>query len=290
MKLNELIRYNLQFFADEGEEDPVPAEPDVDETENQDGTDDADAGEDSDEDSNEGEGDEDTDEPEEENENGKYAAARRKAEEQYRSQLAVRDAEFVKRFGDLENPITHEKIKSEKDYFSAIDAANQLKMQDQLKEAGVDADLLQKAIESNPIVQQANAVLSTVKQQEAQRQMESDLKNIQKIDPSIKSLNDVFATENAKVMMEYVEKHGLKLDDAYKLANIDKLSELKTKAAKQAAINKARGKNHMTPTGANSIDDSGLADIPNEEISTWKKVYPNLSMSELKKKYNNSLY
>lgn len=291
--------YNLQFFADgeenTGEKVPENAEPDVEEETHGDSSEETPVEEKSEGDSSEQDVSDGEETPNEDSdtqdseENSKYAAARRNAEDHFKKQLAKRDEEYARRFGDIENPITHQKIKSEKDYFAALDAQKQVEMQKQLETAGIDPNLLHQAIENDPLVLRANEVLENVKQQETQRMMDEDLKLIQKIDSSITSLEDVFKSENYAQMLDYVEKNHMRLPDAFKLVNFDKLTQKKSAAAKQAAINSARGKGHMVPTGSNSVDESGLVDIPDELLNAFKSGYPDLSPLELKKKYNQTL-
>ena len=77
--------------------------------------------------------------------------------------------------------------------------------------------------------------------------------------------------------------NGVDLVSAYKVVNFDRLRSNTSAAAQQAAINQARGKSHLNPANEISTPD-GLVDIPANELESWKQVYPNLSVSEIKKK------
>ena len=79
------------------------------------------------------------------------------------------------------------------------------------------------------------------------------------------------------------------LYDIYRLVNFDKLTTQRADAAKQAAINQARGKSHMEPTATGLNNTKDLAEIPQSELSVWREAFPEASMEELKKKYNDTL-
>ena len=120
-----------------------------------------------------------------------------------------------------------------------------------------------------------------------QKQLDEDMKAVTAMAPEIKSLEDLEKHESYASVLEYVNK-GLRLPDAFKLANFDSISTRQTAAAKQAAINQTRSKGHLETTTSVS-NNSSLVDIPENEISKWREYFPGLSDEELKKKYNQTL-
>lgn len=213
------------------------------------------------------------------------AAARREAERR----LKERDEEFARRFEGFSNPITGQPIRSEKDYFDALDAQAQLRTANELKSHGVDPKILEEAINNSPIVRQANSVLQTMQKQESERMIADDIAAISKIDSDIQTFDDLAQSENFQEVMNLVKSNQLRLADAYRLANFERLAQKQLQAAKQAAVNQARGKNHLTATGGTSNTADGMVDIPDNAKAAWKRAYPDLSPSELKKKYNHSI-
>lgn len=208
------------------------------------------------------------------------AAARRKSEEQLRS----RDAEYARRFGHLKNPITGQPIRSEADYLAALDAQEELKAKEQLKESGVDPAFLDSYIANNPVIRQAQQVLANQQNQQLIGQINAELAEIQKLDPSIKDLNDLSEE------VAYVQSTGgaINLLNAYKILNFGKVSEGKQAALKQAAINQAKGKQHLAPVNGVATPDEGV-EIPSDVLSMWKETFPDKSNAELKKLYNKTL-
>lgn len=226
-------------------------------------------------------------------ENAKYAAARRRAEQELAERLKEEDAEYERRFAGYVNPITNQPIRSKKDYFEALDAQDKLRRDEELRQKGIDPsvfeEMVNRQVANNPTVLQAQAMLQATKQAEIQNRIEEDLKAIKKLDSSIKTLDDVLNSPNAPQMLSYVQNNNMSLVDAYKMVNFDALMANSTKGAKQAVINNIKGTQHLNSTDGVSTHDDGGVDIPTDELSTWKRAYPELSMAELRKKYNKVL-
>lgn len=224
-------------------------------------------------------------------ENARYAAARRRAEQEFAERQRQEDAEYERRFGNYENPITHQPIRSRKDYFDALDAQEKLQRNQELESKGIDPkvfeDMVNKEVANNPMILQAQELIAQQKKTAFDNQLAEDIKAIQKLDPSIKSVDDIFALDNADQIIALTK--DLSLADAYKLANFDALMSNKTSATKQAAINSIKGTQHLNSTTGLNTPDDGEVEIPESELGAWKRAFPDASMSELKKKYNRSL-
>lgn len=214
-------------------------------------------------------------------ENAQYAAARRKAE----AEQKMTDSRFARMFGGHTNPITGRPIQTAQDYLDAIEAQEQMNRMEQLKQSGVDPKLLNDAIMNSPVMRQAQQYINDQNMQTANAQIEKDLKVISEIDPSIKTIADLAMQDNFDEIMALVKNHNLSVDKAYKLANMDRISEKRQAAAQQAAINQAKGMQHMTSTNGGSQKD-GLKEIPADKLANWKAMFPEASMKELKEKYN----
>lgn len=270
------MKYNLQFFSDGevdvttevGEEEQTFAE--SAETVN---------------DVAEGETEARAEEQPEVDMNAIYANARRKAEAEakakYDKERERIDAEYVRMFGNKVNPITGQPIRSANDYAVAFQAQEQLRRQKELEDKGISTDLINELINNNPAVQQAKAVIDAQRDREVMEQIDSDIAELSKLDSNIKELKDV----PKAVINKCMTIRGLSLVDAYKMLNYDNYSSEREAAIRQGAINAAKGKNHLQPVNGVSASEEGV-DIPSEALATWKQAYPDLSMSELRKKYN----
>lgn len=280
------MKFNLQFFADDvettdidtGVEESVDAEPmEVEETDGY-----GDVSEESADDSTEESA---TEEPENStvDVNAIAAAARRKAEAEARNAQARKDAEIVARFGHLVNPITKQPIRSEKDYWDALDAQEQLKSEAELREKGIDPRMIQEAVQRNPVVVQASQFLAQANEREAMAEIESDIKALSEIDSSIHSLNDV-----APDVIQYAIKYQVPLTDAYMVKNFGKMTSKKEEAIRQGAINQARNKAHLAPMNGVAQTDKSV-EIPQNLRAMWEEAFPNKTWAERKKLYNEQL-
>ena len=277
---NNLLELNLQFFAEEaGETVSEVAEPTMDETEVESSATTEEESSQESEDSN----------VQSAEENAKYAAARRQAEAQLAKYKADEDAEYVRRFGGYENPITHQPIRSKQDYFDALDAQEKLKRDEELSSKGIDPNIFEEMVNrqvaNNPYVQQAQAIMQANQEQQIQNQLVDDVKAISKLNPNLKTLEDIFALEDAPEMIALVQRSNISLANAYKLTHFDDLMAGKSASAKQAALNNMNGTSHLNQTDSLAASDKGVMEIPANELAQWKKAFPHASMADLRKKY-----
>jgi hypothetical protein len=290
-----LFKYNLQFFAegDEGAEEAEPAEPletgapETPETPEDEGADDEGAEDLGDEGAQEGAAD-----PQSPEDNARYAAARREAEAQMRqvqqAQAQV-DQQFAAMFGKYKNPVTGQPIRNASEYIQAMQAQERMQMQEKLKSAGVDPEALDKAIANSPLVQNAQRMQMQFQQQQVQTMVAEDMRTIMQLDPSKTSEEDIINDPSYGQAIAYVQQHpGVRLSDAYKLVNFDRLMGNKSQAAQQAAVNQAKSKSHLK-TVSGSAGDSKDAEIPASELSRWQQMFPEKNAKELKATYNRSL-
>lgn len=281
MKKELLLPLNLQFFGEEGESvtESEVAEPAEDATEA----------------SEEESSTEESTEVEESNvqsaeENAKYAAARRRAEAEFSQRQQAMDAEFARRFEGYENPITHQPIRNQRDYFEALDAQERLK---ELSERGIDPqmfeDMVNRQVQNNPVVQQAQMVMQAAQESQVQNKLAEDMKVISKLNPNLKTAEDVMNLPDAQDLISLVKNNGLSLADAYKLRHMDEILAGKSASAKQAALNTMNGTSHLNQTDSLANSEDGMVEIPQNELAQWKRAFPHATAAELKQKYNRQL-
>jgi len=270
------MKYNLQFFADEEISTGVEVSDTADqmETVNEDVT------------SEETEGSttpEVADASPEVNQtvdmNAIYANARRRAEAEFKKQREAEDAEFARRFSNYTNPETGRPILSRADYFEALDAQERMKAKAELESKGIDYGIIENAIKNSPQIRQAEQVLQRMHQQEVNQQITNDIAELNKMDPSITSLETIPAD-----VLELATKSNVSLVNAYKIANFGRMSTQQASAIQQRTINQIAGKSHLAPVNGVTQND-GLASIPADELGFWRDAYPGLSETELRKKY-----
>jgi hypothetical protein len=220
--------------------------------------------------------------------NSQFAAARRKAEEESANKINGINNEFKRLFGNIVNPVTGKNIESYTDYIQAVEYQRKEATNKMLQEKGIEPSVIERLINESPTMRQAQQILEENKKAEASRQLEADLKVLSAIEPSIKSIDDVANHPSYDKVLGYVQ-NGLGLADAFKLANFDSLASKKSEAVKQAAVNQAKSKNHMETTNGVAVASETLAPIPPGVLGKWRSAYPELSMEQLTKKYNDSI-
>jgi hypothetical protein len=278
MKRNEYeLPMNLQFFAEgegnEGSENiQEVAEPETEVVESE----------------NENEGvNEEVTEPQTQTAeaNAAFANMRRQLEAAKRQQREV-DEMYARQYGNFSNPETGQPIRSAKDYFDAMAAQERVNARAQMQEKGIDPSIIDSMIANSPVIRQAKAATAELNGLRAQQMLENDYKEILELDPSLNSAEEILNDPLMPLMMDKVAR-GMSLVDAYKIVNFDKLSSQKGQAAKQAAINQVKSKNHLATGAALNVADAG-DEIPSNLVEKFKETFPEKSMKELKALYNKT--
>jgi len=281
MKEKDLLAMNLQFFAegDEAEAEGANETEAADQSqETAEGTETV---------SNEGEQTEEAAEPQTQSPetNAAFANMRRQMEAANR-RLADIDAMYAQQFGQYTNPETGQPIRSAKDYMDAMAAQQRVQAREQLKANNIDPSLIDNMIANSPAVRQAEAATAELNGIRAQQMIEADYIEVLKFDPSLSSKEDILNDPSYVSVVDYVRTHpGMRFSDAYKLVNFDRLSNSKSEAAKQSAINQVKSKNHLA-TGAALNVGTAPEDIPANMLETFKERFPEKSDKELKALYN----
>ena len=231
--------------------------------------------------------------------NAKYAAARRKAEAERDAAVAKAKQEAeaeAQRVIDeafknsgLTNPYTKKPITTKaeyEEYKQRFDAERKARL---MKKSGMTDDEFNEFVEGLPEVkkakeQQAAAEAAQKQAQEAQAKVkvEEQLKEISAIDPTIKELKDIAKMDTYPRFYELVKK-GNSLSDAFKLANIDKLTQSTAEASRQAAVNAAAGKQHMTRTATRG---AGAVSVPQDVREEYLAFNPGATDAEIAQHYN----
>ena len=274
------LTYNLQFFADEdsaseGVNEIDAADQSVDEgevTETEDTSVDT----------------EEVAEPQPQSPetNAAFASMRRQNQELTR-RLQETDAMFARQFGQYKNPETGQPIRSAKDYYEAMAAQERLNAREQMQQNGIDPNVIDNLIANSPAVREAQAATAELNAYRAQQVLESDFKEILALDPSLNSKDDIYNDPSFPAILAKVEQ-GMRLADAYKIVNFDRVTASKESAVKQQTINQVKGKNHLT-TGASINVNDGEEDIPASMVNQFKDWFPEKSMKELKQLYNTTM-
>lgn len=222
--------------------------------------------------------------------NARFAAARRRAEAQFNERIqqerqAAKDEMVRQMYKGQLDPYTNKPINSEADlqaYQQAYQREQEQLTRNQMQQAGLDPDILDRMIENNPKVKRAEQLTAQFEAAEGERKMSEAIKEISHLDPSITDVAALASHPNAPVFNEYVNR-GYSLVDAFRLANFDTLTGKKAAAAKQQAMNNVNGKSHLTTTAGNAGGDDIVIDP--QEMQMMKHAFPNLTHAQLVAKF-----
>lgn len=240
------------------------------------------------------------------------AARRREEERRAMTEKAVNDAlnaerqkhaEDMKAFFTqmgIRNSETGEPITSMEEFWNWKRGFDSQQLDKDLKSGKASAEQISQLIASHPMVQQAQQIVqqNQAQQQETQRQqreqqeaaererIDSDMAEIGKLNPGIKSAADLLAMPKYETFKGYVGK-GMGLLDAYKLTHMEELTEAKASAAAQQVRNNQRGKEHLTPTAA--ARGSGAQAVPANVMAMYRAFNPKASEAEIQAHYNKQL-
>lgn len=279
---------------DTGVEEQEVTEPADEETENTDETEV--------EETEEGEEEQEPAEPAQSDEdNAKYAAARRKAEQE--KELAVKEAiekakaEIRAQYDNmiassgLLNPYTKSPVKSVDDFKGWQEAYSKEQsayLKEKLEEAGMDEEEIDQLISSHPAVREAQQLKMQLEQHEKEVQeqryrgiIEESLKQIQEYDPSIKSIKDLAESEHGKEIEEKI-KQGYSISDAWKLANLDMIVQRQAKAAKIETTKNIASKEHLEKSGQRGQNQ---ITVPQDVVNEYRKFNPKATIEQIQKHY-----
>ena len=93
----------------------------------------------------------------------------------------------------------------------------------------------------------------------------------------MKSLADL-RTQPEFSHFDKLVKSGMTISDAYKLACFDRLGRQQAAAARQAAINDVRAKEHLAPVGGGQAAEDGLTD---EIIRNYRQYNPRWTRAQI---------
>lgn len=225
--------------------------------------------------------------------NDVWKAARLRAENEASRRY---DREVAKRCAGKTNPITGKPITTMKEYWDALDAQAEVRRRAAIEQAtknvsSEQAAAIREIIENDPekarMKEQLDEINRRTIEWRAEEEMSKDIKELSKIDPSIKSADDLSRMEGFDQIVSLCQR-GLSLVDAYKITHYDSAVSASERSGRQAAINAARGKSHLSAHGGNPTPTNQKA-IPEAWISRLKEQFPDKNMEQLTKLYNETL-
>lgn len=213
-------------------------------------------------------------------------AAVQAALEAERNKTNQRLSAFFAKAG-LRNPMDGNKPIDSLEAFEAYQQAyDAQQMQRRLKAGQLTPEDLQAAIAATPEMQrlrqqeQERQAQEQAAQQAAQKaQIDAELAEIGKLDPTVKTLEDILRQETGKEFAAKV-RQGYSFLDAFRLANYQRLMDGAAAAAREKET-LARSKEHLAPHGKGK--GQGAPSVPAEVSQMYDALCPGMTAEEKQK-------
>lgn len=209
------------------------------------------------------------------------------AEEQKKTKAA--QEQFFRDAG-LKNTFTGEAITNMAEFTAWKQAFDDAQRQKALKSGKLTPEVLDDAISRHPLIRKAQAVIDQAEETQRQQQeaadkarIDDELRQISQLDPGIKTVADILALPTASAFRSHIAR-GYTLLDAYRLANFDRLTASRAAAAKQEALNNARGKDHLGTVGNGR--GAGAESVPPDQMRMFRMMMPEATDAQIQAWYN----
>jgi len=232
-------------------------------------------------------------------ERAKNAARRRKAEIDAAAEKARKEEREVNKKqwdeffagAKLKNPLDGNKpIASLEDFKAYQEKFQQDQLQKRLKAGKLTPEDLGKVVaetdvmkKAQQIVERAEAEEKKAKDAQTQAKIDKEIQDIGKLDPSVKSMEDLLKMERHAEFYDFV-KRGYSFYDAFRLANFDKLTQNAQAAARQQALNRVSSMDHLTQT---TTRGAGAVTVPSDEMELYREIMPDATDADIQKHYNS---
>lgn len=229
------------------------------------------------------------------------AARRRQQEQQAAVDAAVR-AEQEKHRAQLEdifakaglkNTITGAPIKTLEDFQGWYGEFSSAKFQQDLKNGKLTEEGLARIIAEHPAMKQAQQLISAQEQAQKTQQeaadrarIDAELVAIGKLDPQVKTVQDLLNLPEGQQIRELVNK-GYSFEHAHLIATQARREETRNTAARQAAQQAARGKEHLKGTG--NVRSDGAVEVPQDTMRYFQALNPNATKADIQAFYNKMI-
>ena len=221
-----------------------------------------------------------------------WAIARKRSEREAQARI---DRQIAQRFGQYKNPATGKNIATLDDYFAAMDAQAEQSRQEAIdrmtaNQSREQQEALRQILANDPEKRRLNARVQELEQKQIDEQAGAaftlDFAERQKLEPALKTVNDLEKLDGFDKIVQLVQEKGLDMVTAYKAVNFGRATQASQAAGKQAAINAAKGKNHLAAHDGQA--QPGTQKVMSESmLNLAKEAFPDKSDAEIQKLYNS---
>jgi len=200
------------------------------------------------------------------------AETRRIAEEKAKSDQLLNTL-FESAYKGETNPFTGKPIETVDDFL----AWKEENERQALQQAGLSPDYIKQMIDSNPAIQQANAIIKMNQEMQGRLAVDREIAEIQKVNPKIKTFEDLVADNANNEIFNALVNGGMSLSKAY--ATVHKIPQKKTDDSKA----------HLQSVGGGGTGSVTEKEIPANLLEMWQETFPDDKPAELRARYNRAI-
>ena len=215
-------------------------------------------------------------------------AAVQAALEQQRQKYDAERQEFFEQAGVV-NPFTNTPITNMDEFRAWREEQDNRKLQKELSSGKLTKETLEGIIDQHPAIQAARqaqeqeaARAAEEKQQRFLQNVEEQLAEIRKTDPSIQTVKDLMERPYSQAFYDAVQRGNNYIDAFYLATRGTQFNEVEEKA-RQSAINNLTGKNHLKAT---SVGGRAGATITPEERAMYRLFNPEATDQQIQRFQN----
>lgn len=216
--------------------------------------------------------------------------AMERARQEEQEKFKKREKAFFTRAG-LKNPYKDNKpLENFEDFEEWYAAQKSHELEQDLQAGKLTPEGLQEVLQSLPQIRQVQALAEQMQQQKEQSQTEQfqqqiaeELRQIHKLDPTVKEIGDILRMETGAEFARYVKEKGLSFLEAFKLANSDQIAQRRAERQAQRALQAVTSKSHLVPTKGSTEDNIA---VPQEVAEMYRAMDPSLSAQDIQREYN----
>lgn len=186
---------------------------------------------------------------------------------------------------NLVNPRTKERLQSYADWEAYNSQVQAEQRERAMKKLGMNEQEYREFIQNDPDVRAMSEAAKQAQNNAARVALDDQIRQLHELDPSINNVRDLGKMPNYPRFYELVKRNHLSLVDAYKLVNMDKLTQRNVEASRQAARNAEAAKAHLTKT-AQRGSATGEVTVPKGVQEIYKGLDPSITQAEMQRDYS----
>lgn len=185
---------------------------------------------------------------------------------------------------NLVNHYTGEPIRSQADYDAFRSEQREERKRSVMTRMGWDQEDYDNFISGDPRVQEAENLQAQAKKAQEAAMMNEELKLIRKMDPSVKTVDDLLNHPSIHRVMDRCRKNpNLPVHESFQLENMQAIMSNASSAGAQRTFNSVQGRSHMRTTQGRG---SGAMEVPAETMRLYRQLNPKATESEIRAHYN----